>query len=196
LGSRPRRGVAWGGDDLHGLRVGIQGLGKVGWALAERLHRRGARLTVSDLSEEHLHAAAERFGAATCDADDIYAADVDVFAPCAMGAVLNKRTLPRLCCAVVAGSANNQCDGEQRVPLQLHRKGILHAPDFIINAGGLIRIYAHEMAHETNLAPWLRRIPERLEEVFALSASSEAPPLWIANELAEASMARQCGSHA
>src|SRR5688500_2439867 len=123
--------------DLHGVRVAVQGVGHVGQALASQLHALGARLVVSDVSNDRAAAAAAYCQADGCGPDEIYDADVDVYAPCATGATLNARTIPRLNASIVAGAANNQletsADGEA-----LRARGITYVPDFIANAGGAI----------------------------------------------------------
>jgi leucine dehydrogenase len=123
--------------DLDGVRVAIQGYGHVGRALADQLHSSGARLVVSDASKERVEAAVFHCQADGCGPEEIYDADVDVYAPCATGATLNARTIPRLRANIVAGAANNQletaADGEA-----LRARGITYVPDFIANAGGAI----------------------------------------------------------
>ena len=123
--------------DLDGVRVAIQGYGHVGKSLAEQLRALGARLVVSDVSNERVAAAAVHCQADGCVPEEIYDADVDVYAPCATGATLNSRTIPRLKATIVAGAANNQletsADGEA-----LRSRGITYVPDFIANSGGAI----------------------------------------------------------
>ena len=126
-------------NSLDGLRVNVQGLGHVGWDLCRQLAGEGARLAVSDIRRDTVERAVEAFGATPVDAEQIYDVEADVFAPCALGAVIDDDTLPRLKVAVVAGSANNQL-AESRHGTGLARRGILYAPDFVINAGGVINI--------------------------------------------------------
>jgi len=123
--------------DLHGVRVAVQGCGHVGKSLALQLHALGARLIVSDASTERADATAAACGAESCRPNEIYDAEVDIYAPCATGATLNVRTIPRLKVSAVAGAANNQletsADGDA-----LRTRGITYVPDFIANAGGAI----------------------------------------------------------
>lgn len=126
-------------NSLDGLRVNVQGLGHVGWDLCRQLAGEGARLAVSDIRRDTVERAVETFGATPVDAEQIFDVEADVFAPCALGAVIDDSTLPRLRVAVVAGSANNQL-AESRHGAELARRGILYAPDFVINAGGVINI--------------------------------------------------------
>ncbi len=140
-------------DSLNGVRVAIQGVGHVGYYLAKHLHACGAQLTVCDMNQRSLERVVQEFGAKVCEPEAIYDVDADIFAPCALGAVLNIETIKRLKVSIVAGSANNQLAHHQH-GVALHERGILYAPDFLINAGGLIHvavIYDHaseKKAHE------------------------------------------------
>lgn len=128
---------AFGSDRVAGKVIAIQGCGNVGRHLARYLHEQGGRLVVSDLLEEQAQQTAKEFNATVVNPEQIYEVACDVFAPCALGAILNDRTIPRLKCRIVGGGANNQLsdavDGRM-----LHERGILYLPDFIINAGGVI----------------------------------------------------------
>jgi leucine dehydrogenase len=130
---------AYDRTDLDGLRVAIQGVGHVGFHLAKLLAEAGAKLSVTDVNEARLREAAEELGAEVVSPQEIYDVDCDVFAPCALGAILNDRTIPKLKCKVVAGASNNQL-AEERHGEDLLRRGILYAPDFVINAGGIINV--------------------------------------------------------
>jgi len=130
-----------GTESLHGVRILIQGLGKVGWALAELLYKEGAVLLATDLSAAQLEEAAQRYKVQPVAPDEWYKQKVDILAPCARGAILNEQTIPHLKCAAIAGSANNQLADEEADSRRLAERGILYAPDFLINAGGLINVY-------------------------------------------------------
>lgn len=130
---------AFGSDDLKGRRVAVQGLGAVGMSLAERLYADGAQLVVADIAQKRIDQAVNDLGARAVTSDEIYDVECDVFAPCALGAVINDDTIPRLTAKVVAGSANNQL-AEARHGDALKAKGIVYAPDFIINGGGVINV--------------------------------------------------------
>lgn len=127
-------------DDFSGRTVAVQGLGAVGMHLCRHLHEAGARLIVTDISEDRIDKATSEFGAEVVAPDDIYDVECDIFSPCALGAVLNDDTVPRLKAKVVAGSANNQL-AESRHADALRERGILYAPDFIINGGGVINVF-------------------------------------------------------
>ena len=124
--------------DLEGLRVAVQGLGDVGEPLVRILHRKGADLTLADVEVDRAEELARELGAASVPAAEIYCADCDVFAPCAVGGILNPSTIPQLRCRIVAGSANNQLEVPDRDSLHLRDRGIVYVPDFVINAGGAL----------------------------------------------------------
>ena len=126
-----------GRDSLDGLKVAVQGVGNVGRFVCKNLHEAGAELIVADVNPEAAAYAVENFGAKVVAPDEIYSQDVHIFSPCAMGAVLNDDTIPQLKASIVAGVANNQL-AEARHDQLLHDRGILYAPDYVINAGGML----------------------------------------------------------
>ncbi len=127
----------WGTDDLKDVRVAVQGCGSTGYHLAKELHARGARLTVADVDAARAESAAQEFGAAVVAPEEIIEAEADVFAPCALGGVINDRSLARLKASVVVGSANNQL-ADERHGDALEGLGVTYVPDYLANAGGLI----------------------------------------------------------
>ena len=129
-----------GKDSLNGLKVGIQGLGHVGYHLCRFLKKEGVNLFVTDLYESSIRKVVNEFGATALENEDIYDADLDIYSPCALGATLNEKTIPRLRCSIVAGAANNQLKKEEIHSKMLRDRGILYAPDYAINAGGLINV--------------------------------------------------------
>ncbi len=181
---------ALGSGDLDGVRVAIQGLGNVGMHLAERLHNAGARLWVCDPVEARLREAVQRFGATSVSPDAIYGLDVEVFAPCAMGAVINDRTLPQLRARVVAGAANNQLD-EPYHAQALQQRGIVYAPDYVINAGGIIDIF-YEIQGDDEVAEMakIEEIGVTLNAIFAEADASGETTAAIADRLAERRIGR------
>lgn len=128
-------------DSVAGLRVAVQGCGAVGRYLCGYLHEAGAKLVVADIDDARAQAMADKFGAKVVDVKTIHTADVDVFAPCALGAGLNDETIPTIKAAIVAGGANNQLKVEDKHGAMVREKGILYAPDYVINAGGLINVF-------------------------------------------------------
>lgn len=177
----------FGSDDLSGLRVAVQGLGSVGWALCERLHGAGASLTVADIDAARVNAAVREFGARKADPDAIISAEADVLAPCALGGVLSQETIPQLKARAVAGSANNQL-ARPRDARRLQDRGILYAPDYVINAGGLINVAA-EFApggydREAAMAK-VREIPATLDAIFERASASGETTSDVARAIAE-----------
>lgn len=138
-----------GRTDLSGIRIAVEGLGHVGLDLVRRLSQAGASLVVTDINETLLQKVTDQFGAKAVGPDDIFAADVDVFVPCALGGILNDRTIPFLKCQIVAGSANNQL-AEPYHAKALEKRGILYAPDYLINAGGLINVTYEGPGYDIN----------------------------------------------
>lgn len=149
----------WGSPDLDGRRVAVQGTGHVGYYLCKFLAEEGAQLTVTDIEPARVQRVVDELGATAVDPDAIYSSDADVFAPCALGAVINDDTIGTLTCDIVAGAANNQL-AEERHGRELHERGILYAPDYVINAGGLINVFG-EIHHWTP-----DRAREKAGEIF------------------------------
>ena len=157
-----------GSDSLAGVRVAVQGLGSVGWALCQQLYDAGARLTVADIDAERAGEAALAFRAEAMPAGDIVGAEADIFAPCALGGGLSAETIPLLKAKVVAGAANNQLARHEDAGL-LKERGVLYAPDFVVNAGGLINVAAelHPDGYDREqVMAKLAEIPTTLSEIF------------------------------
>ena len=131
----------WGKDDLAGKTVSVQGCGHVGYHLATQLHEVGAKLVVTDIDAERVRRVVEETGAKAVKPDEIYGVKADIFAPCALGGIINDKTLPQLKVEIVAGAANNQLL-EERHGDELEKKGMLYAPDYVANAGGVINVYS------------------------------------------------------
>ena len=177
-----------GTDNLAGVTVAVQGLGAVGRGLADELAAAGAKLIVADIREPAVQSAVDELGAEAVHVDAIYDADVDVFAPCALGAVVNDETLPRLKCAVIAGSANNQL-ARAHHGIALRQRGILYAPDYAINAGGIVNI-AHEdratgVYDRAGAIEAVDRIDATLAEIFERADAEDRPTSEIADAMAE-----------
>lgn len=172
-----------GRSDLDGLKVSVQGLGHVGYYLCRHLHEQGAKLIVTDINKESVDRVVDEFGATAVDTDEIYHQDVDVYAPCALGATINDNTIPKIRASVIAGAANNQL-AEDRHGDILMEKGILYAPDYVINAGGIINVSFEE---DYNRDAALKKVDEiygTLTEVFDASKTEARPTNVIADELA------------
>lgn len=171
--------------DLKGLRVAIQGLGHVGYRLAEHLKSDGAEIIVTDIYEQQLSKAQQMLGAKVVSPEEIMAHEVDVFAPCALGAILNERTIAQLKCSVVAGAANNQLAKEQHGQL-LSDAGILYAPDYVINGGGVIDIYHQKMEDSSAeaLKDHLEGIGDTLTQIYDRAEVEKLPTNIISNKIA------------
>ncbi|KGJ89576.1 Leu/Phe/Val dehydrogenase [Colwellia psychrerythraea] len=170
-------------DDLTGLRVAIQGLGSVGYQLCEHLHNAGAELIITDINQAALDMAATEFNATIVGLDEIYDQDVDIYAPCALGATINDETLSRIKAGIIAGCANNQL-AEPRHDQALVERGILYAPDYVINAGGIINIsFEHNYDHE-KATKKVGEIYHTLLDIYAKAEAQARPTGIIADEMA------------
>lgn len=174
-----------GNDNLKGIKVAIQGLGHVGFALAELLHEAGAELIVADINRTRVEIAVSRLGAKSVSVADIHKVPCDVFAPCALGAILNDLTINELQTSIIAGAANNQLADSFHGEL-LHNKNILYAVDYVINAGGVIfaaNKYLHR--HEDQILDEVDAIRMHLQEIFLRSQKENRPTSVIADKIAE-----------
>lgn len=131
--------AAFGTDSLEGKTIAVQGVGNVAYNLCKHLHEEGAQLIVTDINKDSVKRAVEDFGAKAVDPDDIYDQACDIYAPCALGATINDLTIPKLKAKVIAGAANNQLRETHHGDL-IHEMGIVYAPDYVINAGGVINV--------------------------------------------------------
>ena len=173
-----------GRDSLEGVHVAIQGAGHVGYHLANELKTKGARLTVADVNTKTLRRLADEFGAQICHPDAIYDVEADVFAPCALGAVLNLDTIKRLKVGIVAGSANNQL-AHHHYGVLLHERGILYAPDFLINAGGLIHVsVSYDHGDIKKSMTQINNIYHTLYDIFEKAHHENKSPNQIAEGIA------------
>ncbi|AIZ62790.1 leucine dehydrogenase [Hymenobacter sp. DG25B] len=142
MGMKAAAKKAFGSDSLAGKRIAVQGVGHVGTYLLEHLSKEGAKLILTDYYEDRAIEAAAKFKAVAVGLEEIYDQNVDIYSPCALGATINDDTLDRLKCKVIAGCANNQLQDENVHGPALVERGIIYAPDFLINAGGLINVYS------------------------------------------------------
>ncbi|MGH8354200.1 MAG: Glu/Leu/Phe/Val dehydrogenase dimerization domain-containing protein [Pseudomonas sp.] len=174
-----------GSDDLEGLRIAIQGLGHVGYALAEQLAAAGVELLVSDLDAGRVQLAVEQLGAQPVASAALLTTPCDILAPCGLGGVLNAQTIGQLRCAAVAGAANNQLAGAE-IADSLEARGILYAPDYVINSGGLIYVaLKHRGESLQTITAHLSRIDLRLTEIYAQAQADKRSPARVADALAE-----------
>ena len=176
-----------GHQDLSGVKVSVQGLGAVAYGLCKYLHEAGAELFVTDINLASVDRVVTDFGATAVGIDEIYDLDVDVYAPCALGATINDETIPRIKANIIAGCANNQL-AECRHGEILREKGVLYAPDYVINAGGIINVYYEtkpEGYNEALATKHVEGIFDTLAEIFARSESEQKSTHIIADELAQ-----------
>jgi leucine dehydrogenase len=174
-----------GNDSLQDVRVAVQGVGKVGLCLCRLLNEAGARLTVADVNDAHLQQARDQLPVTEVAPNEILFSDVDVLAPCALGNVLTAQTIPNIRATVIAGAANNQLSTEKD-GARLAEREILYAPDYVINAGGIINV-AHEYygdSSEEHVRADVGLIPERLDAIFAEAKSTGEPTNQIADRTA------------
>ena len=174
----------YGTTSLEGRVVAVQGVGHVGYYLCRLLHEAGANLIVTDVHEAALGRVVKEFGAKAVEPDEILTIPCDIFAPCALGAVLDDKTIPELRCRIVAGSANNVL-GESGHGEGLSERGILYAPDYVINAGGLINV-ADELEgyNERRATVRVMRIEDRIRRIIAISKRDGVPTNVAADTLA------------
>jgi leucine dehydrogenase len=161
LGMKATAKKVFGSDSLKGKRVAVQGVGQVGMHLVEYLVKENAEVFITDLFEDKVKTIAQQFGVKAVSQDAIYDLDVDIYAPCAMGATLNDDTIPRLKCSIIAGAANNQLKDELKHGYMLIDRSITYAPDFLINAGGLINVYNEHLGNYNR-----NRVFEQAEKIY------------------------------
>lgn len=176
----------YGTDSLEGRKISIQGAGNVSTHLVRLLHKEGAKLYITDIDEEKIERIVRETGAIAVDTDSIYDVDVDIFSPNALGGVLNENTIPRLKCDIIAGGANNQIEDESiHGPMMIDR-GMLYAPDYVINSGGVINVsnelegYNRERAHEQ-----AARIYDTMTRILEYSETHNVPTYTASNSIAE-----------
>ncbi|MGH8187453.1 MAG: Leu/Phe/Val dehydrogenase, partial [Steroidobacteraceae bacterium] len=174
-----------GRQQLDGVTVAVQGLGGVGYALCRLLAAEGAKLRVADVRPEVVQRACGEFGAVASQPDAILFERVDVLAPCALGAVFDSTTIPRLQASIIAGAANNQLATAQD-GARLHAAGILYAPDYVVNAGGIISVGREYLGGATaeSIEAEIKKIPQRLRTIFERSQAENRPTSDIADEWA------------
>lgn len=175
----------YGDDSVKGMKVAVQGVGHVGYYVCQLLAEEGAQLVVTDIDEARVKRVVGEFGATAVGLDEIYGVDAQVFAPCALGAIVNDKTIPQFRFDIIAGSANNQLK-EERHGDELERRNILYAPDYVINAGGLINVYGE--LHKWSADRARRKAGEifdTLIQLFDLAKEQGIPTYEAADRLAE-----------
>ncbi|NKB47254.1 MAG: amino acid dehydrogenase [Legionellales bacterium] len=178
-------------DSLTDVHVAVQGIGKVGHVLVQSLLEAGAKVSISDINGQFIEQYRTQWPVTVVPHNQIYQLECDVFAPCALGNVLNTKTIPQLNCQIVAGAANNQL-GHDSDGLLLHQRNILYAPDYVINAGGLMYASGRYFNKpDAQITQKTRAIYEVLLEIFDRAQQQDAPTNFIANQLANEKIAQQ-----
>ncbi|WP_203248728.1 Leu/Phe/Val dehydrogenase [Sporosarcina beigongshangi] len=181
---------AFGTDSLTDKVVAVQGVGNVAYSLCEYLHKEGAKLIVTDINAEAVQRVVDAFGATAVGINDIYSQEADIFAPCALGAIINDETIPQFKVKVIAGSANNQLKEPEHGD-KIHEMGIVYAPDYVINSGGVINVADELIGYNRERA--LKRVEgiyDTIEKIFAISKRDGIPTYVAADRLAEERIAR------
>lgn len=177
---------AKGTDELAGVKIAVEGIGNVGYSLCKELYDNGAKLYVSDVDSVAVERAVNEFKATAVKCEELYGLDVDVYAPCALGATVNDETIPQFKCAIIAGAANNQLKDEVKHGEELKKRGIVYAPDYVANAGGVINVYTEIAGGGKELAlAKTEDIYSTLLKIFELADKENTTTAIAANKLAE-----------
>lgn len=189
MGMKASAKRAYGSDSLTGKRIAIQGAGSVASHLARYISKENAEIFITDIFEEKAKKVAEETGATFVKPDEIYTLDVDIFSPCALGGVVNDDTIGYLKCDIVAGGANNILDEEEKHGKQLIEKGILYAPDYVINAGGLINVAGELEGYNEKVAmDKASRIYDTVLNIYEVAEEHNIPTIAASNRIAEERM--------
>jgi leucine dehydrogenase len=176
---------AFGTDSLEGKTIAVQGVGNVAFTLCRHLHEEGAKLIVTDINKEAVQRAVEEFGAKAVDINEIYSVDCDIYAPCALGAVINDETIPQIKAKVIAGAANNQLKDTAHGDT-IHEMGIVYAPDYVINAGGVINVADELYGYNRDRAmKKVEGIYNNVERVIEIAKRDGIPTYLAADRMAE-----------
>jgi leucine dehydrogenase len=190
VGMKASAKEAFGCDSLKDKLVAVQGLGHVGYFLCGHLTKEGAKLVVCDINKDAVNKVVEEYNATSVEPDKIFSVDCDIYAPCALGAVVNDETIPQFKCKVIAGSANNVLS-EDRHGDELESKGIVYAPDFVINAGGVIKCGVEiEGYDDERCMKKVARIYQNIEKVFEIAKRDGIPTYKAADRMAEERIAK------
>ncbi len=175
----------FGSDSLKGLKVAVQGVGHVGYYLVKHLIEEGAEVIITDINQNNINHITSEFNVTVVGPNEIYGVECDIYAPCALGASVNDDTIPQLKCKIIAGSANNVLK-EERHATVLEEKGILYAPDYVINAGGVINVYQEILGYdESEALNKTRKIYDRLLEVYKIAKEENITTAKAADKMAE-----------
>ena len=175
LGMKAASKFVYGTDSLEGKKIALQGIGKVGAKLIEYLTKENANIYVSDINKEILKNITDKYKVSTFKYSELYSMELDIFSPCALGAILNSESIKKLKCKIVAGAANNQLEDDKIHDIELKEKNIIYVPDFLINAGGVISVY-HEQIQDLSkekVFGMTENIYSKVEDVLKLSSEND-----------------------
>lgn len=196
LGMKASAKKVYGKDSLAGKKILVEGVGKVGMHLLEYLKNEGAIIYACDVYEPALQKASQEYGAQVVDLDSRFGLDVDIYAPCALGATVNEDSIDMMKCAIIAGAANNQLANETRDSELLKQQGILYAPDFLINAGGLINVYTEWNGYNREIAmSTTDHIYDMTLQIFNTAEEKDITTLEAAKVLAQKRITDMTGVH-
>ncbi|MBW8640503.1 amino acid dehydrogenase [Hoeflea sp. WL0058] len=190
-GMKEARRFKFDDERIAGLTVSIQGLGNVGWRVAEMLHEAGAKLVVSDIRGDRVKEAETAFGATAVDPEKSHRVEADIYAPCALGAIINDETVDEIAAPIVAGSANNQLAASYHGQL-LAERDILFAPDYVLNAGGVICL-ARQDETGPEIESRVRSIARTLRKIFETAARENLPTSMVAGQMARSRLKHRAG---
>ena len=177
---------AYGSDSLSGKRVLVQGIGNVGMHLVEHLTKEGAKVFINDISEARIKSAVDNYKAEFVEASKMFDLDIDIYATCALGATVNDDTLSKLKCKIICGAANNQLAEEKKHGELVLQKGIIYAPDFVVNAGGIINVYYELEGYNRERAlAHAEKIYDTTWNIFQTAKAQNIPTYAAANKIAE-----------
>ncbi|GAB4139081.1 MAG: Glu/Leu/Phe/Val dehydrogenase [Bacteroidia bacterium] len=188
MGMKASAKERWGNDSLEGKKISVQGVGHVGSYLVGHLVKEGAKVFIADIYEDRLNEVKKNHPSVEIvDGSKIYDLDVDIYAPCALGATVNDETLAKLKCSIICGAANNQLADENKHGKIVMEKGIIYAPDFVVNAGGVINVYSEVAGFGKDYALLqAENIYKTTGDIFAMSKAQNIPTYLAANKTAEA----------
>lgn len=177
---------AFDDDSLEGRTIAVQGVGNVSYSLCKHLHEEGAKLIVTDINNDSVERAVNDFGAEAVGIEDIYSVDADIFAPCALGGILNDDTIPELKVKAVCGSANNQLLDSDKHGSLLEERGIVYAPDYVVNCGGVINVADELQGYNAERAKSkVKEIYNQMDKIFSIAKRDGVTPTVAADRLAE-----------
>ena len=192
MGMKAAAKIQYGSDSLSGKKIAVQGVGHVGEYLVGYLAKESAEIVITDIHDDILKNVAGKYGCSIVSPEDIYSVDMDIYAPCALGATVNDDTISKLSCNIIAGAANNQLADENKHGHLLMEKGIIYAPDFLINAGGVMNCYAEVMnISNEDVMKMAENIYSTTYDIIKTSQLESIPTFLVANKMAEERIKRE-----